>query len=373
MMGSLRTSGRYASFFQGSLAIWLGEGVVVLDVASFVEVLPDEACSEPENIDGNESSPPSDSSSLLTGKRVPRKWDAMSPLRYPGSKRKMLPAIQQLIDANIPKPELFVEPFCGGSSVALGLLESDAVKRVMLADLDPLIAAFWLEATTNAERLIDDMMLEPITVDRWDYWRSSEPQLPRYRALKCLFLNRTTFSGIIGGSAGPIGGRAQTSEYTIGCRFDKEAIARRIRTIKQLADDKHIVGVFESTWQEALRHADRFSTRHLKSATVLYLDPPYIEKASRLYSLPFAEKHHRELSHFLTAETEHRWILSYDKEPLVIDLYRGQQGVKEYSVVHHYTMRGSRNSPVPGREVLFTNLPTDPTDLTAMNGYESRQ
>jgi DNA adenine methylase len=37
---------------------------------------------------------------------------------------------------------LFVKPFCGGASVALGLLELGAAQRVLLADLDPLVVAF---------------------------------------------------------------------------------------------------------------------------------------------------------------------------------------------------------------------------------------
>jgi len=129
--------------------------------------------------------PPSfhDEAPLLTGKRHPRRLDAMSPLRYPGSKRKMLPSIEQLIGVNIPRPELFVEPFCGGASVALGLLEVDAVERVLLADLNPLIAAFWQEATTNADRLIDDMMQEAVTVERWDHWRAADLGRPETELL----------------------------------------------------------------------------------------------------------------------------------------------------------------------------------------------
>lgn len=298
---------------------------------------------------------------LLTGKRSPRRRDAMSPLRYPGSKRKMLPSVQQLIEGNIPRPELFVEPFCGGASIALGLLEMDAVHRVLLSDLNPLVAAFWQEATTNAERLISDMMKEPITLERWDHWRAAKPRSARNRALKCLFLNRTTFSGIVGGTAGPIGGRAQKSEYTIGCRFEKERLARRIRNVKRLADEGRILGAFEAQWQDAVRYAEHAAAQLPKAATVFYLDPPYVQKASRLYELPFVDCDHRDLAQYLTEETEHRWILSYDKEPLVLHLYRGKPSVREFRVIHHYTMTGTRSSPVPGREILFTNLPEDPT------------
>lgn len=298
---------------------------------------------------------------LLTGCASPVPLHRMSPLRYPGSKRKILPAIRQLIEGNVPKPELFVEPFCGGASISLGLLLHDVVERVMLADLDPLVASFWREVCLHGDRFVDDVWQEPVTLERWDYWRSSEPRTQRERAMKCFFLARTTFSGIVGGTAGPIGGRAQTSDNTIDCRFDKEKLARRLINVRDLYRDGRIVGIHRRTWRSAIDIAECAAVDHGASATMYYLDPPYIQKANRIYNLFFSDRDHKALARFLTESTDHRWILSYDREPLVLDLYRTAPGVSEYDVVHHYTMQGAgRKEPVPGREVLFTNLPINP-------------
>ncbi len=298
----------------------------------------------------------------LSGVRRPLPLRTLSPLRYPGSKRRMIPAIAEVIEANVPTPELLVEPFCGGASVSLGLLEIGAVKRVFLADLDPLIAAFWKVATTDTEWLISAMRKEPITVERWDYWRGFRPTGARNRALKCLFLNRTTFSGIIGGNAGPIGGRAQLN-YKIDCRFDMDGIEARLRHVRELAEDGRIVGVHEGRWQDSIRVAqDIFATHGWRTKSlVFYMDPPYIEKAGGIYRRSFTECHHRELAQYLNGSGE-RWILSYDKEPLVLDLYGADRmpEVRRFAVPHTYTMVGSRSNPVPGREVLFTNLPQIP-------------
>jgi DNA adenine methylase len=272
----------------------------------------------------------------------------------------MLPALGQLIEANEPPPKLLVEPFCGGASVSLGLLAHDAVERVLLADLDPLIAAFWYEATAHGEALVKDMRKLEVTLAEWDRWRNLRPRSSRNKALKCLFLNRTTFSGIIGGRAGPIGGRAQESSYRIDCRFNKDAIAERILNVHRLAKEGRIVDVLSSRWQGTLDHAGWYAAEYDPKSTIFYLDPPYIEKADRLYDLAFDEHDHRQLADHLRG-TSHRWILSYDAEPLVLGCYRGLGDIREYRVVHHYTMTGTRNSPVPGREVLFTNLPNDPT------------
>jgi DNA adenine methylase len=273
----------------------------------------------------------------------------------------MIPSIRQLVNGNIPKPKLFVEPFCGGGSVSLGLLELDVVETVLLADLDELIAAFWKQVARHTERLIADMMDEPVTVERWDYWRGYHPRNDREKALKCLFLNRTTFSGIIHGAAGPIGGRKQASQYTIDCRFEKDALARRIRNAGKLAASDRIVRVHKGDWRSTVKVAEELAAKHDDpEATLFYLDPPYIRKASKLYELAFEEQDHRDLADFL-GENRHRWILSYDREPLVEDLYRGMGDVREFRVTHHYTAAGkNRKSPVPGREVIFTNLPVDP-------------
>lgn len=295
-------------------------------------------------------------STILTGIRRPQKRDAMSPLRYPGSKRKMLPAIHELILTSAGRPSLFVEPFCGGASIALGLLEMDAVDHILLADLDPLISAFWHEATTAADRLIDDMMREPVTVERWDQWRQASPTCSRGRAMKCLFLNRTTFSGIIGGSAGPIGGRSQASKYKIDCRFEKETLARRIRNIKRLADEGRIAAVLGCSWQETLRFVRSNDGMWCLNDTMLYFDPPYIQKAHRLYAHLFSSDDHKALANCLISGLPYRWILSYDREPLVFDLYRNLPDVFEYYVSHHYTMRGIRLGPDPGREILYANF-----------------
>ncbi len=155
-----------------------------------------------------------------------------SPLRYPGAKSGLASAISHLVkmaSASIGRPHLFVEPFAGGASTALRLAGAGVVDRVLLADADPLVARFWQVAAANTDWLIDRMWSEPVTLERWDYWRSWTPTRADdcNVAMKCLFLNRTTFSGILHGRAGPIGGRQQTSQYAIDCRFNKQALEQR--------------------------------------------------------------------------------------------------------------------------------------------------
>jgi hypothetical protein len=102
--------------------------------------------------------------------------------------------------------------------------------------------------------------------------------IPLNRAMKCLFLNRTTFSGIIGGHAGPIGGRAQAN-YRIDCRFDKDAIEARLRnSARRAASSAPSRAAGRPTFHRA--HDTAASLGLKANSVVFYLDPPYIEKAN---------------------------------------------------------------------------------------------
>src|SRR6185437_974892 len=168
-----------------------------------------------------------------------------------------------------------------------------------------------------------------------DYWRAwtAAPGTSRATedlelATKCLFLNRTTFSGILHGRSGPIGGRAQTSGYDIGCRFNVEALVDRLRYIGHLYDTNRLVDVWRSDWRATLHSvASQYKTL-LPDRILAYLDPPYLSKSGKLYGRSFdaqgahasrdldwaAGLEHYSLAQYLRREVQYRWILSYDHD-----------------------------------------------------------
>lgn len=267
-----------------------------------------------------------------------------SPLRYPGAKSGLVGVIGDLVvgaTEDLGVPELFVEPFAGGASTSLRLAGAGLVRRVLLADADPLVARFWQVAAADTEWLVDRMMDEPVTLERWDHWRNWQPSDPRDRdtAVKCLFLNRTTFSGILHGRAGPIGGRKQESQYKIDCRFNKEALAARIRFVGDLYATNRLVDVWFKDWQDTLDDVAEWYPQLIPNQVIAYLDPPYWSKSPKLYRKSFdpaggyaeldpprpvspLEAHpwlddlaHYELAEYLRHKAQVRWILSYDDHP----------------------------------------------------------
>ncbi|MFF5108272.1 DNA adenine methylase [Streptosporangium sp. NPDC000509] len=336
-----------------------------------------------------------------------------SPLRYPGAKSSLAPVITRVITSakqsrEVPEINLLVEPFAGGASASLRMIGEGSVDRILLADADPLVTAFWQAAADDTERLVDRMHDEwkryvrnggTAAVERWDYWRDWNPRpnmIPRNRrlaaAIKCLFLNRTTFSGILHGKAGPIGGRAQTSDYPIGCRWNPDAIAERLRYVGHLYDVGRLVDVWRKDWRQTLDDVPEHYPQLLPSRVVAYLDPPYVEKSSLLYrtsfdprggyggdglgaSRPSDDTLHLSLAEYLRTKAQFRWLLSYDNHPMLTQstwLYahnrmtpseddREMLGVRRWRIskrliTTRYTAAG-RVGKRSAEELLITTLP----------------
>jgi DNA adenine methylase len=252
--------------------------------------------------------------------RPKSKGPLLSCLRYPGGKRRLASYIERVFGLNELRPAWFIEPFAGGASVSLHLLQRGLVERVILADRDPLIAAFWATVFDDAgsEWLVDQVMRMPVTLERWRAFRRRVPQSIRGRALACLFLNRTSFSGILHGRAGPIGGQHQESAYAIDCRFPRKTIARRIR---EAAAYRKQVRVWHGSWQQTLTRIRRLQdSSRIAGSVCYYLDPPFFEKADQLYRFCFADSDHRALRDAVLKMPED-WIVSYDVAPALRALW----------------------------------------------------
>lgn len=281
----------------------------------------------------------------------------VSPLRYPGGKNRLVPYVQELLHRNGLRPRLFVEPFAGGASVAIGVLALDLADRIALADKDDLIGDFWATVfSEDAEWLAEQCLRVELSVEAWSRMRALAPRSRRERALKCLYLNRTSFSGILHRRAGPLGGHSQ-KVTDIGCRFPREELARRI--LRLAAERERVAFVRSQSYARTFTDIGRTKlARNNPDFVFWYLDPPFFAKAQCLYTYSFKTDDHQALAKHLET-LPGNWLLSYDDAPAVRHLYHSREGLQLLEMV--YSSRRSDNETAKrrlyaGREILVSNL-----------------
>lgn len=278
----------------------------------------------------------------------------LSPLRYPGGKRRLSGYIAECLRLNGLRPKLFVEPFAGGASVSLQLLNDGLVERIALGERDQLVASFWKVVFFDHEWLVDEIRRIRPTLAKWRQYRAHPGDTDRERALACLFLNRTSFSGILAPSAGPIGGQRQESSYKLDCRFSPARVCRRITQAAALRDRVEFVS--GASWNRTLSRAK--SRGYRDDEIMFYFDPPFYAKAERLYTHFFKQKDHVAL-HKSVMALQSPWILSYDAAPEIAELY-SDNGRKPRSIELIYSLQAANNQ-AKVRELIVANLPRLPS------------
>lgn len=246
---------------------------------------------------------------------------------------------------NSGRPRLFVEPFCGGASVSIALLEDGVVDAIALNDADPLIAGLWsvVFSQADAQWLAEQALTIPLTIPEWRRQKALVPTTVRESALKCLYLNRTSFNGIIHKS-GPLGGWEQKN-ISIDVRFNRQRISNRILELSNLHDK---VSVSNEGWMPFCERLEQNET------SIFYLDPPYFHKAEQLYGHIFDQKGHEELRDFLR-NFQRPWLLSYDDAKEIRTLYEGL-ALNARIIDNTYSTHPLGGSAFIGRELVYTNM-----------------
>ncbi|VAW43547.1 DNA-methyltransferase [hydrothermal vent metagenome] len=277
-----------------------------------------------------------------------------SPLRYPGSKKRLTGYIEEILALNDLDNYLFVEPFAGGANVSLYLLQNNLVDSIGLIERDPLVASFWQIVFSKNEKevnwLIEQIRTIDIDLQNWIKYKNTVPDTKKERALACLFLNRTSFSGILAPSSGPIGGYSQSSQYKIDCRFPRAKLITKIKTLSKLRDK--VKFVWNLHWKNGLTRIKNMKiSGRLNNAILFYFDPPFFHQADRLYRYFFQEKDHKDLKSSIL-KIKSPWILSYDYCDEVKGLY-GNESLTRVELLYSASQNGGSKS---AQEVIISNI-----------------
>jgi DNA adenine methylase len=245
-----------------------------------------------------------------------------SPLRFPGSKQRIAPYLESILSYNSITPDVIIEPFVGGGSVFLYFILLGIAKKAIISDKDKLISSFWKTVFGDQESLIDFVSNTPIDLKTYYHFKAVAENHYKHTSAElanaCLFLNRTSFSGIISSSAGPIGGKAQKSDYSIDCRFNRQLLKDKISLLSSYSSS---VTVLEHDWKSTINYSLRLLKSKKKSLVPFYyLDPPFYFKADSLYRCYFDHSDHLSLNKLLLS-FDKPWILSYDNTEQIRQLY----------------------------------------------------
>lgn len=284
-------------------------------------------------------------------KALARKY--VSPLRYPGGKRKLVPHVAEALDRHsMPKVDRIIEPFAGGAAMSIALVEAGVAREAILNDLDPLVSAFWSVVFSEHHLALADRILDArITLREWEKQKASDPSNIIDQAFKCIYLNRTSFSGSLSASAGPLGGKAQASANSIECRWNADELAARIWGLGRLAGR---IRVHSKDFRSLVGSYRAAHTRNPERLAVWYFDPPFFHKADKLYRFWFRSSDHRALKRCLDRLDE-PWILSYDSCPEARQMYRDHEG--RGAVDMRYTAAKSMNvQKIECTEMLVESL-----------------
>ena len=256
----------------------------------------------------------------------------------------------------------YIEPYAGGAGAALYLLLNRYVAKIVINDLDLAISSFWRAILQHNEEFINLLEKVPLTLDEREKQRNILEHETDFSTIELgfatFYLNRVNRSGILSG--GVIGGKQQTGKYKLDARFHKRDLINRIRKIGQHSDsiDVHCM--------DALELLDLVDGR-MGNKSLLYMDPPYFNKGSRLYKNHYASEDHIQVAERVK-EIVMPWLVTYDNCEFISRLYEDQDYC-EFSL----TYSTSQTRP-KGSELMIYNgvtLPSDPFLVRSVRPFPS--
>lgn len=259
----------------------------------------------------------------------------MSFFRYPGGKSKLRKLISSQTTALFDTESEYREPFFGGGSIGLQVLEDrSSIKKIWINDKDLGISCLWTTVINNPDLLLSLVESFEPSIDKFDEFKEklttysesdlkTELELAEYGFMK-LAIHQISYSGLGTKSGGPLGGRKKcnisgqgsTSEvkYPIDCRWSPKSICKKV---KQLSNRLRTFDIRDNKCTN-LDFTDVINDNENKA--VIYLDPPYYVKGNDLYQHGFSIEDHKRLAKTLK-NTNHKWILSYDDCFEIRELY----------------------------------------------------
>lgn len=238
-----------------------------------------------------------------------------TPLRYPGGKQKLAPFVAEVMRENDIVGGHYLEPYAGGAGVAIELLLNGTASQIHLNDSCSAVHAFWKSILSETEDFCRLISRASLNVREWRRQQEILKNRGDHSKLEVgfstFYLNRVNRSGIVSG--GLIGGLSQDGEWKMDARFPRAELIRRVENIA-----RHRKAIHLRNWD-----AERFIVEYiprLPKSSLVYCDPPYFEKADRLYLNHYKPEDHQRIAKIIQ-KMKLPWMVSYDAAPEILGCY----------------------------------------------------
>jgi len=282
-----------------------------------------------------------------------------TPLRYPGGKGKLSAFIKQVFDYNDLCDGTYIEPYAGGSAVAMTLLLEGYAREIVINDIDPVVYAFWWAVLNDTETLSRKIRDTTVNMETWRGQKlvhvSPEKHDLTDVGFATFFLNRTNRSGILQG--GVIGGKNQDGPFKLDARYNKKDLLERINLIAKYRGHITLYNLDAYDLINTLKPS--LSPKHL-----LYFDPPYFNKGKVLYKNFYTPDDHSRMAKHIR-KLKCPWIVTYDNVPEIRNLYKGEQQV-EFDISYSAHLARPRGEEIMIYRSIF--LPTAPYTRKSSHG-----
>lgn len=219
------------------------------------------------------------------------------PLKWAGGKRWLVPHLQSIWEAN--KHRRYVEPFCGGLAVVLGLQP----KQALLNDVNPHLINFYRQIQDGLRisvRVANDVELFYRHRERFNRLIKKGKAYTKEGAQLFYYLNRTCYNGL--------------------CRFNKSGdfnvpfgTYKAINYAKDFSDYASVFGQWEFSNKD-------IEALELEVEDFVYADPPYDVEFTTYSAGGFSWNDQVRTAKLLAA---HRGpvVISNQATPRIIELY----------------------------------------------------
>lgn len=248
------------------------------------------------------------------------------PLKWAGGKRWLIPRLKRYWRPY--RDQRLVEPFCGGLSVALGLMP----ERALLNDVNPALINFYQQLKNGLTLDIELANDEQLYYAHRQRFNALGDEAAYERAQLFYYLNRTGYNGL--------------------CRFNQSGGFNvpfgRYKTINYIED----FSVYQPLLSRWIFSAVDFQQLATQPGDFIYADPPYDVPFRQYARQGFDWDDQERLAHWLAAH-DGPVVLSNQATKRIVDLY-GDLGFKlrYLQAPRRISCKGNERQNV--REVLAT-------------------